>query len=364
MSSAAKIAAPEPAEQVTAESSAPTSGPKQQASQARLIWRRFARGRLNVAALGVVFVFALLAVFADFLASDMPIVLHLDGKTHVLPNLASETSRPPELRRLDPEGLWDAMDPDDWAIFPPVRRGPYAVDLLARLEPPSSRHWLGTDAIGRDVLARIVHGTRISLSVGVVAVGLYVFIGIVLGALAGFYGGKIDLVVSRLIEVKMVFPTFFLILTIMGIVERPTIWHLMLVIGFTGWPGVARLIRGEILRVRELDYIAAVRALGGTDTRVIMRHVIPNSIGPVFVAATFGLAGAILVESSLSFLGFGTPPPTASWGELLTQAYEHAITSGAWWLTIFPGLAIFFTVTAYNLVGEGLRDAMDPRLRS
>ena len=338
--------------------------PKASKSYFRSIWHRFAKSKLNLLATGVVLIFLFLAVFANFLSSDMPLVLHLDGETYILPNLSAPKNRPPALRRLDAEGLWEAMGPNDWAIHTPIRRGPLDIDLTARLQPPSSEHWLGTDAIGRDVLARIIHGTRISLSVGVVAVGIYVLIGILLGALAGFYGGWIDLVVSRALEVMMVFPTFFLILTIMGIVERPSIWHVMLVIGLTGWPGVARLIRGEILRVRELDYIAAVRALGGTDTRVIMRHVIPNSIGPVFVAATFGLAGAILVESSLSFLGFGTPPPTASWGELLTQAYEHAITSGAWWLTIFPGLAIFFTVTAYNLVGEGLRDAMDPRLRS
>lgn len=339
------------------------AAPRRSRGQLREAWDLFTRPAMNRAALGVVAFFALLALGADFLASDFPILLRLDGKTYVLPNLASESSVPPELRRLDPEGLWEAMGPQDWALFPLVRRGPYDVDLLARLEPPSSAHWFGTDAIGRDVFARIVHGTRISLSVGVVAVGLYVFIGIVLGALAGYYGGKVDLVVSRLIEVKMVFPTFFLILTIMGIVERPTIWHLMVVIGLTGWPGVARLIRGEILRVRGLDYVTAIRAMGGSDRRIVLRHVIPNSIAPVFVAATFGLAGAILTESALSFLGFGTPPPTASWGELLTQAYEHAVTSGAWWLTVFPGAAIFLTVTSYNLVGEGLRDAMDPRLR-
>lgn len=333
-------------------------------SYLRSIWRRFAQSKLNLVATAVVVFFAALALFADFIAADLPIVLHLDGETYLLPNVRPQSTLPPELRRLDPEGLWEEMGPEDWAIFTPIRRGPIDIDLAARLESPSGDHWLGTDAIGRDVLARIVHGTRISLSVGVVAVGIYVLIGILLGALAGFYGGWIDMIVSRLLEVMMVFPTFFLILTIMGIVERPSIWHVMLVIGLTGWPGVARLIRGEILRVRELDYVAAVRALGGSDRRIILRHVIPNAIGPVFVAATFGLAGAILVESSLSFLGFGTPPPTASWGELLTQAYDHAVTSGAWWLTVFPGLAIFLTVTAYNLVGEGLRDAMDPRLRS
>ncbi|AKU91060.1 ABC transporter permease [Vulgatibacter incomptus] len=347
-----------------ARADAPAGSQKATRERTRSIRDRFLKSKLNVAALVLVAGFALVAVFADFIAADLPIVLHLDGKTWILPNLSSPASRTPELRRLDPEGLWEAMGPDDWAIFTPVGRGPTDVDLLARLKGPSAEHWLGTDALGRDVLARIVHGTRISLSVGVVAVGLYVLIGVLLGALAGFYGGWIDQLVSRLIEVKMVFPTFFLILTIMGIVERPSIWHVMLVIGLTGWPGVARLIRGEILRVRELDYVAAIRALGGSDGRILLRHVIPNAMGPVLVAATFGLAGAILTESSLSFLGFGTPPPTASWGELLTQAYEHAITSGAWWLTVFPGLAIFLTVTAYNLVGEGLRDAMDPRLRS
>ncbi len=340
------------------------SAPRASRSHASAIWDRYARSTMNRIALAVVVGLVAVAVFADFIAADLPILLRLDGQTYLLPNLASPGARPPELRRLDPEGLWEAMGPDDWAIFPPIRRGPTDIDLLARLQPPSSEHWLGTDSIGRDVLARIVHGTRISLSVGLVAVGIYVLLGVLLGALAGFYGAWVDLVVSRLIEVMMVFPTFFLILTIMGIVERPSIWHVMLVIGLTGWPGVARLIRGEILRVRELDYVVAVRALGGSDRRIILRHVIPNSIGPVFVAATFGLAGAILVESALSFLGFGTPPPTASWGELLTQAYEHAITSGAWWLTVFPGLAIFLTVTSYNLMGEGLRDAMDPRLRS
>lgn len=358
MSAPASIPSAAPAER-------PTDGVARQRtkSYARLVWEQFRRSRLNMLALWTIVLLALVALFADFLASDMPIAMRYRGELYLFPNLVSDERRPPELRRHSPESLVEALGEGDWALLTPVGRGPLVADVVERLKPPSARHLLGTDGIGRDVLARIVHGTRVSLSVGVVSVGLYVLIGILLGALAGYYRGWVDVLVSRLIEMKMVFPTFFLILTILGIVERPTIWHVMLVIGLTGWPGVARLIRGEILRVRELDYVAATRALGGSDLRIVLRHVIPNAIGPVFVAATFGVAGAILIESSLSFLGFGTPPPTASWGELLTQAYENAITAGAWWLTVFPGLAIFVTVTAYNLVGEGLRDALDPRLR-
>ena len=357
--SAATAPAPAPHEAKLAQ---PSPAPRP-VGYARLVWQQFRRSRLNLLALATIVALALLAVCADFLASDMPLLMRWQGRLYVLPNVQSMADRPPELRRYAPDDLLAALGPDDWAVVTPLRRGPLDADVLARLQPPSRAHLLGTDAIGRDVAARIVHGARISLSVGVVSVSLYVLLGIVLGALAGYYRGWVDTVVSRLVEVMMVFPTFFLILAIMGIVERPTIWHVMVVIGLTGWPGVARLIRGEILRVRELDYVAATRALGGSDLRIVLRHVIPNAIGPVFVAATFGVAGAILTESSLSFLGFGTPPPTASWGELLTQAYENAVTAGAWWLTVFPGLAIFLTVTAYNLVGEGLRDAMDPRLK-
>lgn len=337
--------------------------PRRTRGYGRMVWEQFRRSKLNLAAAALIGLLALVAVSADFLASDMPIAMRWQGQLYVLPNLLPDAKRPPELRRHSPAELRALLGEGDWALLTPIGRGPLDIDVTRRLQPPSAAEPLGTDGLGRSVAARVVHGSRISLAVGVVSVSLYVLIGILLGALAGYYRGWIDVLVSRLVEVMMVFPTFFLILAIMGIVERPTIWHVMLVIGLTGWPGVARLIRGEILRVRELDYVAATRALGGSDGRIVLRHVIPNAIGPVFVAATFGVAGAILTESSLSFLGFGTPPPTASWGELLTQAYDHAVTSGAWWLTVFPGLAIFLTVTAYNLVGEGMRDAMDPRLR-
>ncbi len=324
----------------------------------RTALREFRKRRLNVLAATVVLALAGVALCADLLAADLPLLLRLDGRLFVLPNL----TEPAELRHHDDASLLAALGPEDWLVPTPLR-GPASIDLAARLTPPSAAHPLGTDGVGRDVAARLVHGARISLAVGFVAVGLYVLIGLFFGALAGFYGGLVDLVVTRVLEVMLVFPTFFLVLTVMGIVERTSIWLVMAVIGLTGWPGVARLVRGELLRLRDLDFVIASRALGASDARILLRHLLPNALGPVFVAATFGVAGAILTESALSFLGFGTPPPAASWGELLTQAYDYAVSPGAWWLTIFPGLAIFTTVTAYNLVGEGLRDALDPRLR-
>jgi peptide/nickel transport system permease protein len=225
---------------------------------------------------------------------------------------------------------------------------------------PGRDHLLGTDDRGRDVLARMIHGSRVSLSVGFVAVSIYTVIGIFLGALAGFYGGRVDMIVSRIIEVMMCFPTFFLILALLAFLPR-NIFMVMVVIGLTGWTGVARLVRGEFLKQRKLDYVTAGKAIGASNLRIIFYHVLPNSLAPVLVSATFGVAGAILTESSLSFLGFGVPPPTPSWGDILSQSKQYI--DFAWWLTVFPGAAIFLTVTAYNLVGEGLRDAVDPRLK-
>jgi peptide/nickel transport system permease protein len=209
-------------------------------------------------------------------------------------------------------------------------------------------------------MARMIHGTRISLSVGFVAVSIYTVIGIFLGALAGFYGGRVDMVISRLIEVMMCFPTFFLILTVLAFLP-PSIYNIMVVLGLTGWTGVARLVRGEFLKQRKIDYVSAAKVVGASDLRIIFYHILPNSLAPVLVSATFGIAGAILTESALAYLGFGVPPPTPSWGEILSQSKQYI--DFAWWLTIFPGVAIFITITAYNLVGEGLRDAVDPRLK-
>ena len=224
----------------------------------------------------------------------------------------------------------------------------------------SGPHWLGTDEAGRDVFCRMIWGGRVSLSVGLVAVAIYVSIGIVVGAIAGYFRGLCDLVISRVIEVMICFPTFFLILTIVAFFGQ-SITHIMVIIGLTGWTGIARLVRGEFLRLVDQEFVLAGRALGYSPTRIIFRHVLPNAMAPVLVSATFGIAGAILTESALSFLGLGISKPTPSWGGLLAdgrEALEHAP-----WLIHFPGLAIFLTITAYNLMGEALRDASDPRLR-
>ncbi len=244
------------------------------------------------------------------------------------------------------------------ALMPPVPFGPFEQPAMA-FGPPSHKHLLGTDKIGRDVLARLIHGTRVSLSVGFVAVAIYLIIGIMIGSLAAYLGGWTDLIVQRCIEVVICFPTFLLILTLMAFVDHRSIFNVVLVIGLTGWTQVARLVRGEVLKQKQLDYVAAARALGLGRVRIIFRHILPNAMAPVLVAATFGVAGAILTETSLSFLGFGVRQPTASWGELLNQA--QAWPTGYWWLMAWPGVMIFTTVTVFNLVGEGLRDALDPR---
>lgn len=237
---------------------------------------------------------------------------------------------------------------------------PTAYDLDAILLPPSTAHLFGTDEEGRDVLARMVYGTRISLTVGLIAVAIYVLIGIILGSLAGYFGGWVDLVISRAIEVMICFPTFFLILAVLAFIG-PSLVNIMVVIGLTNWPGIARLVRGEFLKLRGQEFVMAGRVIGARSPRLIFRHLLPNGMAPVFVSATFGVASAVLVESGLSFLGFGVQPPTPSWGEILSQSRDFMDI--AWWLAFFPGLAIFLTITAYNLVGEGLRDAIDPRMK-
>uniref|UniRef100_A0A7C3UXZ3 ABC transporter permease n=1 Tax=Desulfobacca acetoxidans TaxID=60893 RepID=A0A7C3UXZ3_9BACT len=237
---------------------------------------------------------------------------------------------------------------------------PGHIDLQEVLMPPSSQHWLGTDPLGRDVLSRIIYGSRVSLKVGFVAVGLATVIGLIVGALAGFYGGWVDLVLMRFVDLMLCFPSFFLILAVIALLE-PSIWNIMVVIGVTGWMGVARLVRAEILSLREREFVMAARALGASDARIILRPLLPNALAPVMVSATLGVAGAILTESALSFLGLGVQPPTPSWGNILTAGKDNIEI--AWWLSVFPGLAILLTVMSYNLLGEGIREAIDPRLK-
>lgn len=236
---------------------------------------------------------------------------------------------------------------------------PTAIDVRHTLSPPSKTHLLGTDELGRDLLSRIIWGSRVSLKVGFVAVGIAIVIGIVIGAIAGFYGGKVDAILMRFVDIMLAFPTFFLILAVIAILE-PNIFTIMAVIGITSWMDVARLVRAEFLSLKERDFVGAARAVGVSDTRLIFRHILPNALSPVFVAATFGVAGAILIESGLSFLGLGVQPPDPSWGNILTAGKDNIEI--AWWLSVYPGLAILITVLSYNLVGEGLRDALDPRL--
>jgi len=236
---------------------------------------------------------------------------------------------------------------------------PTVIDVYNVLSAPGQAHLLGTDELGRDVLTRMLWGSRISLTVGFVAVGIAVSIGMLVGAIAGFYGGRIDSLLMRLVDIMLCFPTFFLILAVIAVVEQ-SISTIMIVIGLTSWMDVSRLVRAEILTLKERDFVFAARAIGANDLRVIARHILPNALSPVFVSATFGIAGAILTESGLSFLGLGVVPPDPSWGNILTSGKDYITV--AWWLSVFPGLAILVTVLSYNLVGEGLRDALDPRL--
>lgn len=248
------------------------------------------------------------------------------------------------------------------ALFAPLLSpyDPGQIDIKRVLQDPSPEHIFGTDSLGRDVLSRMIWGSRISLMVGFVAVGIATLIGIFLGALAGYYGRWVDNLIMRFVDIMLCFPTFFLILAVIALLE-PNIWNIMIIIGITGWMGVARLVRAEFLSLRERDFSVAVRALGAKDFRIIFLHILPNAMAPVLVSATLGVAGAILTESALSFLGIGVQPPTPSWGNILTAGKDNIEI--AWWLSLYPGMAILITVLGYNLLGEGIRDAIDPRLK-
>ena len=235
---------------------------------------------------------------------------------------------------------------------------PDAINVKAILLSPSTAHLMGTDGLGRDVFSRMLYGARISLMVGFVAVGIATAIGIVLGAIAGFYRGWVDTVIMRIVDVMLSIPTFFLILAVIAFLT-PSIWNIMIVIGLTSWMGVTRLVRAEFLSLRNREFVLAAQALGAKDARLIFTHLLPNSLTPIIVSSILGIASAVLVESGLSFLGLGVQAPQASWGNILTDGKEYI--QFAWWLSLFPGLAILITVLGYNLLGDGLRDAYNPR---
>lgn len=323
------------------------------------VWKRFKRNRIALTGFYAVCFLAFMALFADFLANDKPYYLRYRGKTY-FPIFQSYlvdarlSQSPPELLNVDYKKLEGANQ-----IFPPIPYRPSNISLLEPLEPPSAKHWFGTDKLGRDVMAGMIHGSRISLSIGFVAVGIAVAIGVVLGAVAGYFGSWVDLAISRLFELMLSIPTFFLLITVAALLP-PSIFLTMAIIGMTSWVGIARFTRNEFLRIRNQDYVTAAIALGVIDRKVMFRHILPNALAPVIVSVVLGIAGAILVESSLSFLGIGVPAELVTWGSIL---HEASTTTFAWWLAVFPGFAIFITVLAYYLVGEGLREVLDPRLR-
>ena len=235
---------------------------------------------------------------------------------------------------------------------------PLTTDLAHRLSPPDAHHRFGTDELGRDVLSRMMHGARVSLVIGFSATLIALIVGSFLGAMAGYYRGAADWIVSRLIEIVLCFPFLFLVLGIVALF-RPSLATIMIALGLTSWTSEARYVRGEVLRLRELEFAQAARASGARDSRIIFRHLLPNALAPVLVSASFGVANAILVESALSFLGVGVPVPTPSWGSILSVAQQFI--DYAWWLIVFPGFAIFTTVAAFNVIGDRFRDALDPR---
>jgi peptide/nickel transport system permease protein len=324
------------------------------------VWHRLRHDRYAMAGLWVIGTMFALSYLAPVIANNKPIIMRWDDRT-LFPAVAELFPiryfvHYPQLTSLD----FDVIKHDESAalLMPPIQYSPVATSLDDRLQRPSRRHWLGTDDLGRDVVARILHGAGISLKVGLVATGISLLIGLSLGALAGYYGGITDILLSRLIEIVTCFPFTFLILAVIAFLP-PSIYYIMIVIGITRWTDLARFARGEFMRLKSREFTEAAKALGASDPKIIVRHILPNSLAPVLVTATFGIANAILIEAALSFLGLGTQPPTPSWGGILAGAREQDF---AWWLTTFPGFAIFITVTAYNLLGEGLRDASDPRV--
>lgn len=335
----------------------------------RLACRRFGRYRLGMIGFYMVVLMFGVAFFAPMLANRQPIVCKYDGKiffpgvVETIQNLpfASRVIRKSRPFRLATFNFKRSFDRErgDWAIWPPIPYGPNEI-VTDPLEVPGPGHWLGTDEVGRDVAARMIYGTGISMRVGFISMGIAALIGLIAGSIAGYAGGWVDIIISRLIEIVMCFPTFFLILAVLAFLP-PRIENIMIVIGLTQWTGIARYTRGEFIKLREQDYAAAARVVGCGPARIIFRHLLPNSLAPVMVSVTFGIAVAILVEAGLSWLGFGVQPPQPSWGNILRSGYDNLLTESH--MILPPCVAIFLAVLAFNLVGDALRDVIDPRLQ-
>ncbi len=241
-----------------------------------------------------------------------------------------------------------------------ARHDPFGIDLINSLQAPSAAHWFGTDIQGRDVWARLVYGARVSLSVGIFSQGIALVLGVLLGLIAGYYAGWLDELVMRLADVTLAFPTLLLLIALVAALQ-PSLSIVFITIGVVGWAGMARLVRGQVLVVRELEFVQAEKTLGASDTRILAKHILPSVVAPVVIAATLGVAGAIMAESSLSFLGLGVQPPTPSWGSMIASGRDLYQLRHAPWTSVFPGLAIGAAVLGFNLLGDALRDALDPR---
>ena len=326
-----------------------------------LVIRQFKRNKPAVYSVYVIISLFLIAIFADFIANDKPITCVYKNERYF--PIIKQYSIDLGLSKWDKDVLgiisdWKGASYDS-VIWPLIPYSPNATNIFEGYESPGAKHILGTDEIGRDVLSGMIHGTRIALAVGIISMAIAIVIGVFLGALAGYYGGFVDMVFQRIIEIMMTIPTFFLIITVLALYPGGGIWVIMVIIGMTSWPSVARFTRAEFLKVRNLDYVTAAEALGYSSLRTIFIHVLPNAIAPVLVIAAFGIASAILTESALSFLGFSSAT-MVSWGSILNESRN---STSAWWMAVFPGAAIFITVTIYNLLGEGIRDALDPKLK-
>ncbi|MDG2206357.1 MAG: ABC transporter permease [Pirellulales bacterium] len=339
-------------------------------------WVRFRRQRLAMAGLIFVVFLALVAIFSPAIVGTKPLVCRY--KDHLYFPALGYFYEAWENPIFMTDGViynypqkMKEKDPQSWAVWPllyqdPLRRvkdGEWegmSGNPIGAGGVPSSRNLFGTNDLGEDVFAKMVHGTRIALVIGFVSTGIAAVIGIVVGAAAGFFGGWIDWMLSRAIEIMMCIPVLIIMLALISIIEEPTIWHLMVVIGVFGWTGIARLTRAEFLKLKQLEYVTAAKALGFRWPRLMFRHILPNALAPVIVPITFGIAAAILIESTLGFLGIGNPDKT-SWGRLLSEGKENL---QMWWLIVFPGAAIFLTVLAYNLIGEGIQQSTDPTLKA
>lgn len=316
--------------------------------------RRLWSDRQGKRSLVVLLCLCLIGLGADLLASDLPLAVRVEGRTHWLACL----TRPSALRGQSQVSLARSAE---WMVRTPIHFGPLQTiastgeDRPTPLPwPPDEVHWLGTDVLGRDVAARLVHGTRVSLLVGFLTMLIAVGVGLLIGGVSGYAGGLTDVVLSRLLEVVQTFPLVFFLIALLSVLRTQSLWPLIVALGLTRWTEVARLVRAQVLSLQSREFVLAARALGASPSRIIGRHLLPNALGPVLVVATFGVGSAILLETALSFLGIGVASPTASWGELLTQAHQTLRHPGAWWLSVFPGLAIALTVLSVNALGEAV----------